>query len=130
MPTPHYPFRYDLAGRRVLIVEDEYLIADDMRQAFLKCGAEIVGPAPNLRRASELLHSGQRIDLAVLDINLQGEAVYPVAHALKQRGIPFMFATGYEKSSIPREYEHVPHWEKPFDYDALARVIPSMFGRA
>ena len=115
----------DLTGRRILVVEDEYFIADDIARALTKLGAEVVGPAPDLERADALL-SGNPVDWAVLDINLQGEMVYPVAKALRERGVPFIFATGYDASSIPNGYADVPRWEKPFDPQVLARVLPSL----
>jgi CheY-like chemotaxis protein len=118
-----------LEGRRVLVIEDEYFIADDISRALTKLGAEVVGPAPDLAHATAFLSSGERIDSAVLDINLHGELVYPVADALRARGIPFLFATGYDQTSIPAGYEDVPRWEKPFDHNALARVIPLLMQR-
>ena len=118
-----------LEGRRVLVIEDEYFIADDISRALTKLGAEVVGPAPDLEHATALLSSGERIDPAVLDINLHGELAYPLADALKARGIPVLFATGYDQTSIPAGYEDVPRWEKPFDHQALARVLPSLMQR-
>ena len=115
----------DLTGRRVLVVEDEYFIADDIARALTSLGAEVVGPAPDLQRAEALLNEGS-IDWAVLDINLQGEMVYPVAQALQKRSIPFVFATGYDQASIPSGFADVPRWEKPFDPGALARILPSL----
>jgi CheY-like chemotaxis protein len=94
--------------------------------ALTKLGAEVVGPAPDLEHATALLATGERIDSAVLDINLPGELVYPVADALRQRGIPFLFATGYDQASIPAGYEDVPRRKKPFDHNALARVLPAL----
>src|SRR3712207_8803154 len=72
----------DLTGRRILVVEDEYFIADDIARALTGLGAEIVGPAPDVESAAALL-SQRPVDWAVLDINLQGEMVYPVAEALR-----------------------------------------------
>jgi CheY-like chemotaxis protein len=115
----------NLTGRRVLVVEDEYFIADDIARALSKLGAEVVGPASDLHDAANLV-TARPVDWAVLDINLQGEMVYPVAQALKERGIPFLFATGYGQSSIPPGYANVPRWEKPFDAEALAQVLPAL----
>src|SRR3712207_6392600 len=115
----------DLTGRRILVVEDEYFIADDIARALTSLGAEIVGPAPDLQRAEALLNEGS-IDWAVLDINLQGEMVYPVAQALHERSVPFVFATGYDRASIPSGFADVPRWEKPFDPSAFARILPSL----
>ena len=115
-----------LQGRRVLVVEDEYFVADDVATELRALGADVVGPVPDLVRAMEIVASGERIDLAVLDINLQGETVYPVADALKTRLVPFVFATGYAQSLIPESYGDVPRWEKPYDHRVLARMLPNL----
>lgn len=115
-----------LQGRRVLVVEDEYFIADDIARALSRLGAEVVGPAPDLEEALAALASGTRIDLAVLDINLHGETVSPVADALADRGVPFVFATGYDQSAVPTRHQGAPRWEKPFDPNALVRALPTL----
>ena len=72
------------------------------------------------------LEDGSSVDLAILDINLNGQTVYPVADELARREIPFVFATGYDPTTIPDHYRELPRWQKPFDADALARVLASM----
>ena len=114
-----------LAGRHILVVEDVYFVADDIAAALRDGGAVVVGPAPDRGTALSLIAS-ERIDAAVLDINLHGEAVYSVADALLARGTPFVFATGYGKGSIPAAYGDVPLWEKPFDTAALIRSLPGL----
>lgn len=115
-----------LRDRRVLIVEDEYFIANDLARAFSKAGVEIAGPVPTLDQAVALLE-GQRIDMAVLDINLDGERVYPVADALIERNVPIVFVTGYDRNDIPARYAGVTLCQKPVGTDeviaALARVV-------
>ncbi|MBE7184975.1 MAG: response regulator [Methylobacterium mesophilicum] len=108
----------NLSGKRVLVVEDEFFLADDLAQALEKAGAEVVGPVPTLDEAMGMIES-QPIDLAVIDINLQGEASFRVADALSDRGISFVFATGYDGDSIPPRHADVPRWEKPFDTATL-----------
>lgn len=115
-----------LRNRRVLVVEDEFYIADDMALALRKLGAEVVGPVPTKDKALALLASGDTIDAAVLDINLKGQTVYPVADALAERGVPFVFATGYDQAAVPAEYQAVPRWEKPFNPQDLARALPAV----
>jgi CheY-like chemotaxis protein len=112
-----------LTGRRVLVVEDEYFLADDLGRALTQLGAEVLGPVATREEAFELLASGERIDLAVLDINLQGESVFPVADTLLEQGVPFLFATGYDQTAIPLQYQQVPRWEKPFAPEALAQAL-------
>jgi DNA-binding NtrC family response regulator len=114
----------------VLIVEDEYFIADDMAQALRELGAEVVGPVPNLTRAAAFIAANDRIDAAVLDINLAGESVFPIADMLADRGVPFVFATGYDQSALPPSYGRVLRWEKPFNPEDLARTLPRLLERA
>ena len=115
-----------LSNSRVLVVEDEFYIADEMASALRKLGAEVVGPVPTKDKALALLASEDTIDAAVLDINLKGQAVYPVADALTERGVPFVFATGYDRAAVPPEYHRVPLWEKPFNPQALAQALPTV----
>ncbi|WP_336489847.1 response regulator [Methylobacterium nigriterrae] len=113
-----------LAGRRVLVVEDEYFIADDLRRQFEAGGAEVLGPIPRVDEALAVIAETPEIDGAVLDINLQDELVYSVAEALRARGVPFIFATGYDKTMIPARYADVRHCEKPLE---LAQVAKALF---
>ncbi|WAP70148.1 response regulator [Jiella pelagia] len=115
-----------LSGRTVLVVEDEYFIADDITQALERLGATVVGPVATKTAAMQRLEDGSSVDLAILDINLNGQTVYPVADELARREIPFVFATGYDPTTIPDHYRELPRWQKPFDADALARVLAAM----
>src|SRR3712207_5255758 len=83
-------------GRRVLVVEDEYLLAEDLRDELEGEGAIVLGPVPSVAEALELLRSGPKPYMAIVDINLQGEMVWPVADRLREMGVPFIFATGYD----------------------------------
>ncbi|GJD97289.1 response regulator [Methylobacterium iners] len=112
-----------LAGRRVLLVEDEYFIVDDMVRLFRANGAEVVGPAANVNDALGLIEGAGHLDGAVLDVNLQGEMAYPVADALLARGVPFVFATGYDRTSIPARYDHIACCEKPIVPGTIARTL-------
>ncbi|WP_262272427.1 response regulator [Microvirga yunnanensis] len=115
-----------LSGRRVLVVEDEFFVADDLVQALTRLGAEVLGPVPTRDEALELVATAGPIDLAVLDINLEDEAVYPVADLLSAKGVPFLFATGYSRALVPPQYQHVPRWEKPFNPQILAQALPKL----
>ncbi len=72
------------------------------------------------------MEKADRLDLAVLDINLEGEKVFPVADALEARSVPFLFATGYDAGGVPDRFLDVPRWEKPFDPHALVRMLPRL----
>jgi CheY-like chemotaxis protein len=123
MPSVQQVLASPLAGRRILVIEDEYFLADDIARAMQTAGAEVVGPAGDADEGLALLSEGGRIDAAILDINLHGEMIYPFASLLRSRHIPFAFATGYDKGAIPAEFQDVPHWEKPFDPASLARIL-------
>jgi CheY-like chemotaxis protein len=117
-----------LRGRTLLLVEDEYIVAADLAIRLEDVGAEIVGPAGSVEEALELVQSqGGRLDGAVLDVNLAGQRVYPVADALMAKGVPFVLTTGYDASSIDIKYAGVPRCEKPVDPAALARSLTTIF---
>lgn len=103
----------NLTGRRVLLVEDEYMMASDLAEAFDAAGAEVVGPAPTVGQAMALLASDGELHAAVLDVNLSGEMVFPLADALAERGVRFLFTTGYDSGAIPPRFEGVTRLEKP-----------------
>ena len=109
--------------RRVLVVEDEFFLADDMVQGLKSRGAVVIGPVASLRKAVASATS-EAIDFAVIDLNLKGESGLPVADALADRRIPFVFTTGYDQSMIPERHKAVRRWEKPFDVSALLAVMP------
>jgi CheY-like chemotaxis protein len=110
----------------VLVVEDEYFVADDITRALHQLGADVIGPFASRDEALAFFSSEDRIDIAVLDINLRGEPIFPLAEALRESGVPFVFATGYAEASLPASYRDVPRWEKPFDPKALAAALPSL----
>jgi DNA-binding response OmpR family regulator len=123
--TAQKPF----AGQRILIVEDEYFLADDLRRTLGKSGAEVLGPVPTVDQGLLVVDTSERIDLAVLDVHLHGENAFAISAALRRRGIPFLFATGYGDAEIPSEYRDVPRLEKPFEYAALIAALEAMIGR-
>jgi CheY-like chemotaxis protein len=111
-------------GVRLLIVEDEYFLAQDLADRFERLGAEVLGPAGTVREALSLARSAQ-IDGAVLDVNLKGERVYPVADLLLQKQIPFVFASGYGGELEPDAYSHVPRCIKPVNFAMLVQALAS-----
>jgi CheY-like chemotaxis protein len=104
-----------LEGRRVLIVEDQALIAMEMRRHLERAGAQVVGPVGRLEHALKALEAGG-LDGAVLDIDLNGVPCWPAADALAARDIPFAFTTGYDAGLVvPERFKHVPVLAKPYD---------------
>src|SRR4051794_24920488 len=114
----------DIKGRCFLVVEDEYLIAADLTASLESIGIEVIGPAASVEEALRLIQNkGDRLDGAVLDINLRNERVFPVADALTARGVPFLFTTGYDADSIPKAYAGAPRCEKPVAKAQLLRWL-------
>jgi len=112
-----------LSGRRVLVVEDEYFLADDIVQTLKNLGARIVGPVGELEEATNLVKDDMAIDAAVIDVNLRNELAFPLARILRARKVPFLFTTGYDCGSIEQEFQDVQLWEKPLDPAAMARDL-------
>jgi CheY-like chemotaxis protein len=112
-----------LHNRRILVVEDDYLLADDLRYALEKGGAIVLGPVPRVEMALKLINCGPTLDGALLDINLAGEMVFPVADALAARNVCFLFTTGYAASDVPPKYRHVARCEKPLDLRLVQRLL-------
>jgi DNA-binding response OmpR family regulator len=115
-----------LAGCRVLVVEDEYFLADDIVRALQALGAGVVGPCGELEDATRMLDDPVAIDAAIIDINLRSEMVFPLARLLKARSIPFVFATGYDRGSVDAEFQDIHLWEKPLDLTAMARDLTNL----
>ncbi|MET0401764.1 MAG: response regulator [Cystobacter sp.] len=112
-----------LAGRVLLVVEDEYLVAAEMVDGLERRGATVLGPVPDVRRALALLGRTKRLDGALLDIQLRDEQAYPVAEALRARGVPFIFVSGFEQELVPEAYRGVPTCPKPLELDAVAEAL-------
>jgi DNA-binding response OmpR family regulator len=112
----------NLNGRRILVVEDEYFLAEDLREELADCGAQVLGPVANIKDATSFIKTGG-VDAAVLDINLQGELIFSTADELRERGIPFAFATGYDRSSVSPRFADVPRLEKPLKARQLAELL-------
>ena len=113
-----------LTGKRILIVEDEYFIAADLKRALAEAGAIVVGPAGTLASAQALVDDD--IDLALLDVNLDGEHSYPLANRLHERAVPLAFLTGYDQWALPPAYRDVPRLDKPFDLAHLIRQLTAI----
>ena len=115
-----------LKGVRVLVVEDEYFVAILIEEILESAGCVVMGPIPRLLEALDAVDH-EDYDVAVLDVNLAGERIDPVADALSERNVPFLFVTGYGASALPGEYAERPLLHKPFRMaellGALSRVL-------
>ncbi len=111
---------------RILVVEDELLIAMETEQILVDLGCSVVGPAPSVAQALALL-DGEEPDFAILDVNLGPERSVPVAEALRKRGVPFALATGYDRAQLHESaYRDALHLGKPLDHKRLVDALASL----
>jgi CheY-like chemotaxis protein len=112
----------DLNGLRVLVVEDEAAISLLLEDMLLDFGCEVVGPSARLAAALEAVEK-EKVDIAILDVNVAGESIYPVAEALQARSIPFVFSTGYGSQGIMDSFRDRPVLQKPFAQHDLKQKL-------
>jgi CheY-like chemotaxis protein len=113
------------AGRRVLVVEDEMLIGMLLEDMLADLGHQVVAVVPRVNEALALVQR-EAFDLAILDVHVNGQPVFPVADSLVERGIPFVFATGYGERGLPEHYRDRPILQKPFAKDDLAKMVTAL----
>ena len=111
-----------LVAGRVLLVEDEALVAMMMRDILLELGLSVAGPFCTAAEAIAAA-AADGVDAAILDVNLGGELIYPVADALAARGVPFVFITGYGAESIEGRFAHIPILQKPIEREVLQHLF-------
>jgi CheY-like chemotaxis protein len=112
----------DLNGLRVLVVEDEAAISLLLEDMLLDLGCEVVGPAGRLATALDLA-ANEAFDLAILDVNIAGESIYPLVETLEARKVPFVFSTGYGSGGIKDAYRDRPVVQKPFAQADLRQTL-------
>jgi CheY-like chemotaxis protein len=115
-----------VAGRRVLVVEDEYLAALTTVDCLESIGCQIVGPAARLPAALQLART-EALDAAVLDINIAGTMIWPVAEELLRRGVPTLFLSAYSENVIPARFASAPCLAKPLEPDRLVHQLEAMW---
>ncbi|CAN7608610.1 response regulator [Phenylobacterium sp. LjRoot164] len=108
---------------RVLVVEDEYMLASELQRAMEDAGAVVLGPVARVEAALGLLAAEPHVDGAIVDLNLGGEMAYPVVEALIDRGIPLVLATGYDAQALPTRFAHLIRCEKPVELAKVARAL-------
>jgi CheY-like chemotaxis protein len=114
-----------LAGLRVLVVEDEMMVSMLIEDMLTDLGCTVVGPASRLDEAIALAEASE-LDCAVLDVNLGGQPIFPLADLLRARGRPFAFATGYGDAGLRDVDRGTPVLQKPFREGDLARVLAEL----
>jgi DNA-binding NtrC family response regulator len=126
-----HPRSTGLKGARILIVEDEYYLAEDLADALKRAGAEVVGPVGSLSQAEAPVGAGG-LDGALIDMNLRGEPAFDLAERLQDAGVPFVIVSGYSREALPPSLAEVPRLEKPVDsahaVTALARLLVDRAG--
>lgn len=123
----HHP----LQGKRVLVVEDDYFEASELAARLEQSGVDVVGPVPNVERGFEQLRSAPSVEGAILDINLGGEVVFPLADELERLAVPFIFAAGYDRDMLPpRHINKIMLREPSEEQEALVarsgQLLPSL----
>jgi DNA-binding response OmpR family regulator len=120
----------EFRGRRVLIVEDDMLIAITIEDMLLEFGCAVTGPINTLAGAMALAVGESAIDTAILDIDLNGVPVFPFADILRARGVPIIFSTGYADPELPSEHRGCPVLQKPFRASNLEAALRHVLARA
>ena len=116
-----------LQGRRILVVEDEYMIAREIAETLADAGVDVIGPVPGVGDAMQIIAEERQIDGALLDVNLRSEPVWIVVDALRLRNIPVVLATGYDQDVIPKAYSDLPRREKPVNRQDLLEALAGQF---
>lgn len=111
-----------LSGRTILVVEDNYMLAQDNSEALKRAGAKVLGPFSSEEEAG-ICAQQEAADCAVLDINLGDGPSFILADELRDHGVPFLFVTGYDAEAIPAKYSDVPRLEKPFAENRMIETV-------
>jgi CheY-like chemotaxis protein len=114
-----------LVGRSILIVEDEMLLAMDIEELVRAAGCSVIGPVGTVPDAMRQLRE-TRLDGAILDVNISGEMVFPIADALHEAGVPFMIVTGYTREHVPERHRYRPFLQKPYRATVLIAMLGQM----
>lgn len=117
-----------LEGRTILVVEDESLVAMLLETILEDMGCTTLGPVSTVDEALKVVSDDQPFDGALLDVNVAGKEVFPVAQALKDKGVPFVFSTGYGEGGLPEEWRGHPTIQKPFTEDAVQQALMKVLG--
>lgn len=125
-PALSTEYEASLVGVRLLLVEDEFALAVGLAEALEDAGAQVLGPVSSVESALALIDEVPELDAAVLDVNLGGETVFPVADVLLHHGLPFVFATGYDREQLPPRYRRFETCTKPVEPGALAAALARM----
>jgi CheY-like chemotaxis protein len=116
----------DLNGRRILVVEDSPVIGPFTADLLGELGCEVLGPAPNMAAARELVEAGE-FDAALIDIHIRGERVFPLCEMLEAQDVPFVFTSGYADRQMPEKWEDRPRVQKPYTLEQIEKALSALF---
>jgi CheY-like chemotaxis protein len=111
-----------LGGRRILVIEDSPVVAPFTADVLGDLGCSVVGPAPNMAAARELL-DGEDFDAAILDVHIRGERVFPLCDLLAAKGVPFVLTSGYADWQMPEKWQDRPRLQKPYTIDQVEEAL-------
>jgi CheY-like chemotaxis protein len=117
-----------LKGRRILVVEDSPVVAPFTAELLAELGCEVVGPAPNMAAARELLEGDEKIDAAMMDVHIRGERVFPLCEAVAAKGVPFVLTSGYADWQMPDKWQDRPRLSKPYTIDQVEEALLNLIG--
>ena len=117
------PSKNSFGGGRILVVEDDLLVVADLVDMLHSMGADVIGPIESINKALERLDRLSGFVGAVLDLNVQGQLIFPLAEELSRRNIPYVFSTGYDDSVLPPEYAGIRRFSKPADEREIAAAL-------
>lgn len=115
-----------LTGLRVLVVEDENLVALLLEDMLAELGHTVIGPVARVKKALDMIQR-EEIDIAILDVNVNGENTYSIAEVLAARDVPFFFSTGYDRKSLNEQHQDHPILQKPFQRHDLEKLFLKVF---
>jgi CheY-like chemotaxis protein len=118
----------ELERKRVLVVEDSPVVAPFTADLLEELGYSVIGPAPNMAAARELIEA-EAFDVAIMDIHIRGERVFPLCDALAAKGVPFLLTSGYADWQIPEKWEDRPRLQKPYTIDAVEAALAGLLAK-
>ena len=113
----------DLSGCRILLVEDSPVVGPFTADILADLGCTVVGPAPNMSAARELIEEEEEFDAAILDMHIRGERVFSLLEPLERRGVPFLLTSGYADWAMPDKWEDRPRLQKPYTIGDIERAL-------
>ena len=116
----------DLRGRRILVIEDSPVVAPFAAELLEEVGFTVVGPAPTLAAARELIENAS-FDGALLDVHIRGERIFPICEVLASKGVPFVLTSGYADWSMPEKWQDRPRLQKPYKLEDVQHAFEELF---